>query len=132
MHFLVVENAHHAVEFLRSHGSAIDTENDFGNTPLVDAATLGYLEMCRYLVDRGANVRHVSAESGDSAFSRAASAERIDVLSYLLGLLSPDEDLNFLFSDVDAEVILDYHACSAELLVSRGLRRRWMNEENAS
>jgi len=128
LHFLVVENELEAVEFLRTQGSKIDTKNDFGDTPLMDAATLGRLEMCQYLIRHGADFRHVSAYDGGSAFSEAATSEKFDVLTYLLGLLTPDEDLNFLFSDVDAEIIMDYHKTSAQPLLNRGLKKRWPDE----
>lgn len=125
LHFLVVENDLSSVEFLRSQGAKIATQNDFGDTPLLDAAGLGYLDMCRYLVGHGADFRHLSPKRGGSAFSQAASSNEVEVLSYLLGLLSPDEDLNPFFTDVEAELALDGESSSATLLEQRGLRRRW-------
>ncbi len=117
LHFLVVENAFATVEWLRQNGSEIDPINNFGNTPLVEAAGLGYLEMCAYLVDHGANPRHICPNPNGtttSAFSNAAQSEQIAVLNYLLGLLNADEDINVYFSDLDAFFISQNNPQAAE------------------
>jgi len=116
------------VKFLSSRGAEIDTQNHFGDTPLVDAAGLGYLDMCRFLIENGADFRHVNDHDGGSAFSKAASNDKTEVLSYLLSLLPPEEDVNSLFSDVDAEMVLEHNKGSSELLVFRGLSKRWNDE----
>lgn len=127
LHFLAVENDLPAVEWLRQKGAAIDSVNRFSETPLLDAASLGYLGMCQYLVEHGANPRHMTVRKGgvNSAFSKAAYHEHIEVLHYLMSLIRADEDINQYLGNVEAEMILKYKPGIAEILVGRGLRRRW-------
>jgi ankyrin repeat protein len=123
LHYLVVENDFEAVEWLRLRGSDIDPTNINGNTPLDEAAVLGYLEMCQYLVSHGANPRHINhIPHGDtSTLYMAASSNQIDVLKYLLGLLGGDESLNRYFSDLEIFYINEHSPQSAEILKARGL-----------
>ena len=122
--FLAVGNDLAAVEWLGRKGAAVDTVDICGATPLMHAASLGYLEMCRYLVDHGANPRHVAPRRGgnNSAFSEAAYHEHVEVLNYLLSLLPEDEDINQYFGNVQAEMILKHKPGIAAILVSKGLK----------
>ncbi|MBW4472933.1 MAG: ankyrin repeat domain-containing protein [Stenomitos rutilans HA7619-LM2] len=53
LHFLAVENAIESVRSLLEQGADINTTNNFGDTPLSEAASLGYLELYRFLLDNG-------------------------------------------------------------------------------
>jgi 26S proteasome non-ATPase regulatory subunit 10 len=127
-HYVVVEDALEIAEFLRANGSTVDTTNDFGDTPFVDAASLGWLDMCQYLISHGANFRYINPASGESAFSRAGVNKQVEVLEYLIRLLKSDEDINHFISDTDAEVIFENCPSSAALLIKRGLKKRWTDE----
>lgn len=124
LHYLVVENDFDAVEWLRQHGSDIDPTNIFGNTALEEAAALGYLKMCQYLVEHGANPRHICLipHGETSPLSNAASVGQIDVLKYLLSLFDANEDLNRYFSDMEIYRILEHHPKSAAILKASGLK----------
>ena len=122
LHFLVVEDERRAVEWLLNRGAAADPVNDFGATPLMEAATLGHVEMCRFLLERGANPRTRDTE-GNTAIAYAvqslvlereqpdpSSAERLRtsaVVELLLGLVPPDESINDYFSRWTAELAIE-------------------------
>ncbi|MEP6667564.1 MAG: ankyrin repeat domain-containing protein [Chthoniobacter sp.] len=123
LHFLAVENCLAEVDWLIEHGSEVDTQNEFRQTPLMEAASLGLLDMCKVLISRGANFRYVSAQ-GESVFSAAAAADRVEVLQHLLKLLPPQEDINSFFDNVDAAMTMEHSPNCAFLLMRRGLTKR--------
>lgn len=55
LHFLAVEGYGRAVEFLAEQGADPDATNEFGDTALVDVATLGKLDVAVVLLQLGAN-----------------------------------------------------------------------------
>jgi ankyrin repeat protein len=123
MHFLAVENCLAEVAWLIDHGSEVDTQNDFQQTPLMEAASLGLLDMCKLLISRGANFRYVSSQ-GESVFSAAAASDRVEVIQYLLKLLPPPGDINAFFDNVAANITMEHSANCAFLLMRRGLTKR--------
>jgi len=123
LHFLVVENDVHSVEWLYEHGADINTRNDFGATPLLEAATLGYVEMCRWLLDHGADLKPRD-QYEDSALSAAAKARRYRVVRMLIDKIRDDEDVNTYFDSFSTEEVLQQDGKTAKLLVRRGLRAR--------
>ena len=124
MHFLALENCVVAVAWLLDHGAEVETHNEFGQTPLMEVASLGLLDMCMLLISYGADFRHISPR-GDSVFSAAAETDQTEVLGYFLALLAPEEDVNLFFDNVAAEMALKHSPRCAALLTSRGLRKRW-------
>ncbi len=121
MHYLAVENERGSVEWLLDRGADVNTRNDFGGTPLMDAASLGYLELCEYLLSRGADMG-VSDSNDDTAISKAAETGQQPVLTMLLNRLSADTDINNYFDGVTAEMTLKRGGEIAELLAARGLK----------
>lgn len=122
-HFLVVEDAHKPVQWLFARGSDINTTNDFGSTPLLEAAGLGYVEMCRWLLANGADMR-IKNQYDDTALSQAAQSEQRETLELLLARLPSDEDINMYFDSLNVSVLFDRNGHIAELLQQRGLRIR--------
>jgi len=123
LHFLAVENCLEQVAWLIDHGAEVDTQNEFQQTPLMEAASLGLVDMCKLLISRGANFRYVSSQ-GESVFSAAATSDRVEVTQYLLKLLPPQEDINAFFDNVDTATTMEHSANCAFLLMRRGLTRR--------
>ena len=123
LHFLAVENCLPEVAWLIEHGAEVDTQNHFRQTPLMEAASLGLLDMCKLLISGGANFRYVSSQ-GESVFSAAATADRVEVTQYLLKLLPPEEDINAFFDNVDAAMTMEHGRNCAFLLMRRGLTKR--------
>ena len=57
LHYLAVENQLDAVRALVERGAEVNTLNECGGTPLSEAASLGYLELVKYLLSVGAKLR---------------------------------------------------------------------------
>jgi ankyrin repeat protein len=124
MHYLAVENRPQEVAWLITRGAEVDPQNQFQQTPLMEVAALGLLNICRLLVSRGANYRYVNAR-GESVLSSAASTDQEEIVEYLLALLPLTEDINPLFDNVEAEMAVKHSPKSAVLLIQRGLMKRW-------
>ena len=50
LHYLAVENQLSAVRALVEHGAEVNTLNECGGTPLSEAASLGHVELVKYLL----------------------------------------------------------------------------------
>ena len=83
LHYLAVEDEREAVLWLLSRGASIDPRNDFGGTPLMDAASLGYEEMVRLLLASGADP-NAQDPSNESALTWAARNGETRVAEILL------------------------------------------------
>lgn len=123
LHWLVAENVIPAVQSLISSGAAVDPTNDFGATPLMEAASLGYEDMCRLLLEHGADVRYVS-QCGDSPLCHASRSRQLQTLRILLSQLRPDESLQPYFDAIELGMIFDIEDDVTKLLQSRGLSPR--------
>lgn len=75
LHWMSVENAPSVVDSLIALGSEIDSTNNFGSTPLQEAAQLGHTEICRQLLAHGASPCHVN-HAGDSVLTSASHLKR--------------------------------------------------------
>ncbi|HEY3898375.1 MAG TPA: ankyrin repeat domain-containing protein [Chthoniobacter sp.] len=124
MHFFAVEGFPGEVVWLIENGSEVDTQNKFKQTPLMEVAGMGRLEMCQLLVSLGASFGYVSSR-GESVLSAAASSDEAEVVKYLLALIPTEIDINSFFDNVEAEMTLRHSPKSAELLTRRGLKKRW-------
>lgn len=124
LHYLAIENDIASVQWLLARGADINTTNEFGGTPLMDAAKCGYIEMCRFLVEQGAD-SGIKEHDGDTALSNAAWGDNKPLLEFLLEQVD-GADVNDFFDDVTAEMVLDREDSEiTELLRARGLRRRF-------
>jgi ankyrin repeat protein len=125
MHFFAVEDAAREVIWLIEHGSEVDSQNQFKQTPLMEVAGMGRLEMCQLLVSLGASFGYVSS-LGESVLSAAASTDEVEVVKYMLSLIPIEVDINSYFDNVEAEMTLKHSPKSAGLLTLRGLKKRWL------
>src|SRR5687768_14260959 len=55
LHFLALEGYIDGVRFLAEWGADVNIENEFGDTPLIDVAVLGNVEVAQILLNHGAN-----------------------------------------------------------------------------
>lgn len=83
LHFCAVEGFLDAVRFFATAGMEIDAVNRFGDTALVDAVTLGHLEMVRLLLALGASPNTTSAVRGPVLHAAAESGNDGVVLALL-------------------------------------------------
>ena len=79
------------IKLLVSNGADVNMQSDLGETPLIAAASLGYLDVVKYLVGEGNNFdkAEVNAQSnnqyGVTALMQAAQEGHLDVVKYLVG-----------------------------------------------
>ena len=83
LHYVIVEDSPTGAEFLIGHGSDVNTTNNFGETPLMDAAYLGYTRMVKILLEHGAGV-NLRSPDGETALHKAAQAGSVPVMEVLL------------------------------------------------
>lgn len=126
LHYLTVENDLEKVEWLFAKGADLNTQNDFGDTPLMDAASLGYVQMTSFLLANGADIR-VRNRNDETAVSKiAANGPPKPKTGAMLGLLldhARDVEINSLFSDLDvANARMNLSEEELQVLVDRGLR----------
>lgn len=57
LHFLAVENQIDAVRTLITRGADLNTLSNVGGTPLSEAASLGYVDLAKYLLSVGAQLK---------------------------------------------------------------------------
>lgn len=84
LHFFVVEARPDLVRELASLGADLNTENEFGNTPLIEAVIKGDQPMVEVLLELGANPNWQSSRDQNTALHVAADYERRDVVGVLL------------------------------------------------
>ena len=73
LHFLAVEGYLEGVRWLAAHGFDLNTPNDFGDTALVEAASLGQLDMVQLLLSLGANPNAASMVHGSALLAAVNS-----------------------------------------------------------
>jgi ankyrin repeat protein len=125
-HFLVVENALDAVQWLLEKGSDVNTRNNFGSTPLLEAASLGYVSMCEFLLSRGADIEPRNTID-ETAISEAARYGHLEILKLLLAHLPGGADINTYFDEFDLEKLLAKGGDVVDTLSPFGLHERSQN-----
>ena len=82
LHFLAVEGIAEGVRFLASRGADVNAVNDFGDSALIDAATLGNDEIAHMLLRHGAdpNAKSVTRDSALHAAVRSGNARLVGLL----------------------------------------------------
>ena len=81
-HYLVIESELDRAAKLLEWGSDINTQDYYGATPLISAATISRLETVKWLVARGANLE-LKTINQETALSWATSNENASVFQYL-------------------------------------------------
>ncbi len=126
LHFLAVENDLEGVTWLIRQGADINTRNNFEATPLMEAASLNYVALCRFLLAQGADVFAKDKNDGTvfsaASMSDAADACETTLLELMLEHLG-DVDLNDVIEELNAHFIVARgHPAVIQLLRSRGLK----------
>lgn len=83
LHFLAIEGFTDGVRFLAVRGADVNAVNEFGDTALVDIASLGLTEIADVLLSHGANP-DARSESRDNPLHAAARAGHAELVRQLL------------------------------------------------
>jgi len=83
LHYLVVEDQVDTVRKLLEQGEDVEPVNNFSETPLMDAAALGLLEMMTLLLENGANPNKPSQQDGQTALHKGAEYQQWKALKLL-------------------------------------------------
>ena len=123
-HYLVVENDLVRAAKLLDWGANINTQDDFGATPLIHAVMMDYFEMVKWLIKRGASLE-LKTVNGDTALAVATSNEKARIFQLLISL-PRQHPIDFYYDDLTAQEIYD----DKELvmrghLISLGLSERF-------
>ncbi|HEX2338935.1 MAG TPA: ankyrin repeat domain-containing protein [Vicinamibacterales bacterium] len=83
VHFMAVEGFYKGVKFLAEHGADVNAVNEFGDSPLIDVATLGRDHIAELLLQHGANPNAVS-KTRDNALHIAVLSANERMIRVLL------------------------------------------------
>lgn len=121
LHWMAIEDVLPAVTSLIDLGSAIDTVNNFGSTPLQEAVQLGRTDVCLALLAQGASVTHTN-EAGDTVISTSTILKRhTQLVSALFDRLPTDVQLSEMLDDITIEGLRHRDDPVAGLFRLRGL-----------
>lgn len=123
-HYLIVESDIERAAKLLEWGSDINTQDEFGGTPLISAVTLGDLNVVKWLTQRGASLepKNVNAET---ALATATSNERASVFQFLISL-PRKQPIDFYYDDLTAHQIFeDKELVMRSHLIRLGLTERF-------
>lgn len=65
LHFLAVENDATGVSWLHARGADLNTKNTFGTPVLFEVASLGYKDLFKWFLEKGANARATDRDGQD-------------------------------------------------------------------
>ena len=83
LHFLAVENYVDGVRLLAELGADVDSTNEFGDTALIDVASLGNDKVAEVLLEHGANP-NAHSETNDNPLHRAVASGSARLVGLLL------------------------------------------------
>ncbi len=113
-HYVVVEDRDIGrAEKLLEWGAEINTQDNFGGSPLYHAVMLGDLELVKWLVAHRASLE-TKTENGDTALSVATENDRAEIFDFLIAQ-PRKEPIDYYYDDMTARQV---HA--DETLVMRG------------
>ena len=123
-HYLVVENDIARAAKLLDWGADINTQDDFGATPLIHAVTLGHLDLVKWLVQHGSNLE-LKNVNGETALATATSNEKAGIFQFLVSL-PRKHPVDFYYDDDTAQNIYDDKELVMRAhLISLGLSERY-------
>ena len=83
VHFMAVEGFYKGVKFLAEHGADVNAVNEFGDSPLIDVATLGRDHIAELLLQHGANP-NAESKTRDNALHIAVLSANERMIRVLL------------------------------------------------
>lgn len=119
-HYLIIEAELEGAKRLADWGSDINTQDDFGMTPLMHAVTIGNLDAVRWLISRGASLEHKS-KIDETALSLATSNETAAIFQVLIAC-PRKHPIAYYYSDLKAQLVVESEELvMKDYLVSLGL-----------
>ena len=71
-------------QLLLAHGANVNEINEYGSTPLIDAADAGHSEMVKFLLSKGAKLEIKDKSEGSTALIHAVSSDNMETAKILL------------------------------------------------
>jgi ankyrin repeat protein len=84
LHFLAIEDYEEGVRFLLAHGADVSTANEFGDSPLTDAAVLDRNGIARMLLNAGADPNGALTQYRERPLHAAARKGNVALVKMLL------------------------------------------------
>lgn len=103
-----------------SSGLKLEEPNENGHTPLMEAASNGYLECARLLIDAGACVNTHSNEFKETALTLASYKGHVEMVKYLLEKGADFEHKTDEMHTALMEACMDGHVEVARVLIEHG------------
>lgn len=119
LHYLAVENHIEAVKALvEKKGADVNTLNDFGGSPLSDAAGLGYVDLVKYLLSVGAKLQ--LPEQKELVLHSAVRSGSVEVVRVILNAGAAVNDVESLDETPLHIAAFDDHIEIVRLLLEAG------------
>ena len=123
-HYIVIENDIPTAALLVEWGANINTQDDFGATPLMHAVRLGYLQMVKWLIEHSASIE-LRDENRETALSSATSNANEDIFNFLISL-PRKHPVDYYYDDLSAQEILNSPDLTMKnRLIELGLTKRY-------
>lgn len=123
-HYLIVESEMDRAGKLLDWGADINTQDDFGATPLFSAVILNDSDLVKWLVQRRANLEPKNC-LGETALALATSNERAKIFQILIAL-PRKHPIDFYYDDLTAQNIFDdKELVMRDFLIGLGLSERF-------
>jgi ankyrin repeat protein len=123
-HYLIVENDIERAAELLACGSDINSQTDFGASPLIHATMLNYLPAVQWLVSKGASLEPKTV-NGETALTYAATNENAAIYKFLIGVRRK-HPIDFYFDNLTADAVYrDKDLVMRDHLIGLGLSRRY-------
>lgn len=123
-HYVVVENRIDLAAALLNLGSAIDTQDESGATPLMHSVMLGYEELVHWLVLNGAALEPRN-ENGETALALATGNDKQAIFRLLIAL-PRKHSIDFYYDDLSAQSVFENESLAMrDELMRLGLSKRF-------
>ncbi|NJM55430.1 MAG: ankyrin repeat domain-containing protein [Verrucomicrobiae bacterium] len=123
-HYVLVENRIDLAAALLKLGSAIDTQDESGATPLMHSVMLGNEELVRWLVLNGAALEPKNA-NGETALVMATDNEKQSIFRLLIAL-PRKHSIDFYYDDLSAQNVFQNESLAMrDELMRLGLSQRF-------
>jgi len=85
LHYLAVENNPDGIKKLIAVGATVNTQNVFGNTPIMESSQLGYRNIIALLYSSGADI-NIKNKKGNDIFEHLEEYNKQKMIEYLKNL----------------------------------------------